>query len=424
MQVSTEHEQTRGIRMGSSLASSPFPISPSFYTEQLSNKESGETIYQCSYEKWVNGASSQCGFHDLADYSTPRTDFRAKGFLLRPDVTDGRYLTVTMTTGHTMRVQEKCQVMEVEVPPCNTSGKMPQKLMCKRDTCGMVMSYVHAQTTRDGLAVVGCHENLLVVQTLNRKQCYVPEFYFIDLASRSCIGKFSRKDCELQWYECYISPDKTRIILRPDVSASVWTSNDLVKTHAFHDMQIVMLRRFPDSGGFIITFDNRHGNGFLFRAKEKVVQLFDLDDLEVAQVSGSLNLPAAIRQMKCSASGQFLSVRCAYPAYSMEYSVNTIAVISTDKLDLLFQLDVRGPYWPVSEVINLQAFPRFSNCDSAIAVMKNGISKRVIQVHKLPATNTSLLHKCRRVILRSTLPEMLNELPLPVTLIKYLKYQM
>lgn len=51
----------------------------------------GEKVMSCSFERWLSYSSTQdCRFQDLADYATRREDFRANGFLLRPDVTDGR----------------------------------------------------------------------------------------------------------------------------------------------------------------------------------------------------------------------------------------------------------------------------------------------------------------------------------------------
>ena len=402
--------------MGITGAKHNLKVSPSVYAEKLSCKGMGEVVHECSYEKWVQGASHLCGFRDRADHFTPRTDFRAKGFLLRPDVTDGRYIAVSKESNSMFDMLRLDEVNGgshmIHIPPCNTSGKMPQKLMTKLDYRRVVMAFVQQQTTRDGVCIVGCHDNLAVIQSLDRKECYVPEFFFVDLATNTCIGKFATKDCELQWYECYISPDKSRIILRPDVSTIAWTASDCVKTHTFGDMQVMVMRKFPDSGGYVITFDNRHGNGYLFRAKEKTIQLFDLDELEVIQNSPTLTaLPAPIRQIKCSPSGEFLAVRCTFPTYSMEYETNVVGIISTNNLDCLFYVNTKGPYYGVSEVINLQVFPRFSTCDSAVAVMKNGLSKRKILIHKLPSTCTNLLHICRKVILRSVLHKDIEKLP-------------
>lgn len=78
---------------------------------------------------------------------------------------------------------------------------------------------------------------------------------------------------------------------------------------------------------------------------------------------------------------------------------------------------------PYTRLFSLQVFPRFSTCDSAVAVMKNGTSKRKVHVHKLPLLSYSLQHWCRRVIRRHVFPSDLHKLPLPSKVIKYLHYQ-
>ena len=49
-----------------------------------------------------------------------------------------------------------------------------------------------------------------------------------------------------------------------------------------------------------------------------------------------------------------------------------------------WQVEVRGAYWPVSEFINLQVFPRFSISESCLAVMKQRNCGRKVFVYKLP----------------------------------------
>ena len=46
-------------------------------------------------------------------------------------------------------------------------------------------------------------------------------------------------------------------------------------------------------------------------------------------------------------------------AYVLLRSLN---ILNAYTLDIIKQLDSRGTYWPITETINLQVFPRFSSC--------------------------------------------------------------
>lgn len=410
--------------MGHGNSKHPFRLKLQSRIEAWSRAATGGKIMSCSFERWVHqGFAGESGFHDVADYSTPRDDFRAKGFLLRPDVTDGRFISVEKIACNRLVLEEKRtgKKISVEIQPCFTSGKIPHKLA--PDHRMLVLNYVQQQTNRDGVAVVGCHGNLAVVQVLDRKSCFVPEFYFIDTQRQISLGKFASKDSELLWYECYISPDKSCILLRPDVNTHVWSPGDFIKTHTVNKIRVMIMRKFADSGGHLLTFDNRHGNRYIFRAKDKDIQLFDLHKMDVVQSNKGLALPASIRQIKSSPSGGFLAVRCAYPSYSMEFQTNTVVVILAETIGILFSVDAKGPYWPVSEVVNQQVFPRFSACETGIAVMRHKPSKRKVAVYKLPVLCASLQHFCRRTIRCYVKSREIDALPLPKKLKQYLNYE-
>ena len=408
--------------MGQQNSKSPFRLKLQSRIEAWGKAASGSRILSCSFERWVHfGSTEDCGFHDFADYSTKRDD--GNGFLLRPDVTDGRYIRVRRVGYNKITMEEKRidRKISVEIEPCFTSGTIQHKVVL--DHRFLVTNFLQQHANKDGVAVVGCHGNLAVVQVLDRNSCFVPEFYFIDMQRQISLGKFASEFSEPIWYECYISPDKSCILLRPDVNAQIWHPKEIIKTHTVNKIQIMIMRKFPDSGGHILTFDNRHSHRYMFRAKDKDIELFDFEKMCVVKSNKDMGLPASIKQIKSSPSGAFLALRCAYPSYSIEFHTNTVVVLLAETLSILFSVDVRGPYWPISEVVNQQVFPRFSACETGLAVMRNKTSKRKVAVYKLPVLCSSLQHFCRRTV-RCYVPYRdLNHLPLPDKLIHYLGYE-
>ena len=392
---------------------------PGFYTGLLDRTVPGDCIFTCSFEKWVEGVNYITGFADTADYETQHDAFSSKLFLPRPDTLDGRYLKVHKACNTRIFIEEKRlhKVYMIPIPACHTSGKIPLRSSDYRTFGGTFAQNI----VRDSVMVIGCHGNLAVVQVLDRKHCYVPEFYFVNLEEEKCVAKFHTKDSELMWYECYISPDLSRVILRANVNT--YAVNDLVKFHNLHALQVITMKKFADSGGHAIAFDNRHGHQYLFRAKDKDVQLFDFEAMDVIQSSRNLPLPAAIKQIKSSPSGDYVAVRCLHPAFSMEYQINVIGVLDAATLGLLLRIDASGCYWAASEAINIQVFPRFSSCDSAMAVMRHGPSKRRVSVYKLPIVMRSLQHLCRLTIRRLVFRQDLNQLQLPTKMVRYLNYE-
>lgn len=83
-------------------------------------------------------------------------------------------------------------------------------------------------------------------------------------------------------------------------------------------------------------------------------------------------------------------------------------------------MDVRGCYWPVSEVVNLQVFPHFSPSEATIAVMKNCSYSRKVMTYKLPICRFNLQYLCRRAILHLVSYREINKLPLPANIVNFL----
>ena len=410
------------FKMGQQKSKSLFRLKRKAHIEAWGKAASGDRLMSCSFKRWCHfGSTEDCGFDDFADYSTEREDFRREWSKVRPDVTDGRYIFVKRVEYNKITMEEKRidWKISVEIEPCFKRGFMQRQL----DSCFLVTDFYRPHVFKDDVAVIGCRGNLAVVQVLDSNFCFVPQFYFIDMQRQISLGKFATEFNEPIWYECYISPDKSSIVLRPEVNGSMYRLNEIVKAHTINNIIIMIMRDFPDSGGHVLTFDNRHGHRFMFRAKDKDIELFDFEKMCVVKSNKDMELPTSIRQIKSSPSGAFLAVRCAYPFFVFDFSTNTVVVLLVETLDILFSVDVQGPHWPIdSEVVNHQVFPRFSACETGLAVMRNKTSKRKVAVYKLPVLCSSLQHFCRRTV-RCYVPYRdLNHLPLPDKLILYLGY--
>ena len=397
--------------------------------EKLANCNPGDQLYSCTFEKWLK-KSSFFGFGSNVDYTTPRIDFLSNGLLIKPDLLDGRYLHIELETESSFRVVDKNVEKEytINIPSGGASSQVSLRhklgLWSKRRY--FPIHFILQNNHKGGLTVIGCRRNLVIAQSLDRKECQIPEFFLLDIEKCVFLEKFSHKDIDdMAWHECYISPDLTRIVLRPESSTPMpWdqVTQGSERRYNAGSHEIIFLKKFQDPFRNILTFDNRHPNQFFFRAREKDLYLLDLNTMETVSSVKGIAVPAPIRQLKSSPSGEFLALRCVYPVLSMEYQINKVAIVRTADMSLLFIVDAKGPYWPVSEVVNLQVFPRFSLCDSAFAVMRNYSSKRKVYLHKLPVMCFTLQHFCRRVILRNTSQDDINKLPLPKKVISYLNY--
>lgn len=96
--------------------------------------------------------------------------------------------------------------------------------------------------------------------------------------------------------------------------------------------------------------------------------------------------------------------------------------ITSNKTNVVIslQVDVKGCYWPVSEVVNLQVFPHFSPSEATIAVMRNCTYSRKVMTYKLPICRFNLQYLCRRAILHLVSFRDVHKLPLPANIVNFL----
>ncbi|XP_067687616.1 uncharacterized protein [Haliotis asinina] len=393
--------------------------SADFHKRILSAK-SGQLLHTCSFGKWIRHHRKICGFTGKTDFSTLREAHRRSGILVKPDTTEGRYFSVSWKSKSEIVILEKLAwwVGSVKVP------RIPVPDMEDPNW------FRHAQhnRTRKECSVVGYRNGLAVVQINCDRHFSIAKFYILDLYQKICVGHFVIMYHTRRWYECYISPNKRRIMLRPDHLTRVVVLPDS------YVIQNLTLFVGPSESPVVeavppafrihaITYNAKLGDDYVILGADQDIEIRRLPDWAMQQYVPNLNISASIHQIRSSPTGDFIAVRCVHPIHSREYSTNFVAVLSYPKLDILMRVDVRGCYWPVSEVINLQVFPRFSPSETCIAVMRNCSYKRKVFVYKLPPVQSSLQHLCRRTILQIVPLKDTEKLPLPNKLLDYLHFR-
>lgn len=376
----------------------------------------GELMQCCSYGKWVRLHKSLCGFTDFADYTTARESRQRYGVLVKPDTTDGRYFITRLKSKWEIIIAEKATMWA-------TSVKLPKVPPPITDAPNWFRQSHYNRNQRE-CSMVGYHDELAVIQIQTNRSYSTSLFYVIDLRTKKVVSHFAILYHGRRWYECYISPNKKRVLLRPDhiTRIVVLPDNYIIRNLHTNTNDKLRIETLPSIyRAHVMTFNSLAGDNAMVFASNKDIEIRSLDTWEVLRQTQNLELPADIQQIKSSDLGDFLAVRCVYPVHSKEYSTNIIAVLDYSKFSILFTVDVKGCYWPVSEVINLQVFPRFSPSEASVAVMRNCAYKRKVFTYKLPIIRRDLQHLCRRSILHLVNMKDVGKLPLPLNLIHFLK---
>lgn len=388
----------------------------SFY-QHMCNGKRGQLLHSCSYGKWTRFHHTMCGFTDRADYTTPRDSHQRYGILVKPDTTDGRYFSVSWKTNTGILLREKAMGTAYTV-------KVPRIPITNEHARHYPWFRTYRNRRYKECSVVACRDNMCILQVNSDRHVVTGKFYIMDLHKETCLGHFLVLYHTRRWYEVYISPSKTRILLRPDHLTRIVVHPDI------YVIQNLLLCKGASvlSVSHVPGFLRAHVLAFSPLLGDDAVISGQFRDIEVRTCSGdwpvrdqhmNLNLPADIQQIRSSPSGSFLAVRCVHPVHSREYFTNYVVVLSFPQVSVLMQLDARGCYWPVSEVINLQVFPRFSPSEACVAVMRNCHYKRKVFVYKLPVRLASLQELCRRTVLHLVTMQDLHKLPLPSKLLDY-----
>ncbi|CAE1166113.1 SOCS6_7 [Acanthosepion pharaonis] len=385
------------------------------YFERLFQSSSGELVWSCSYTKWVRGLKNVNGFSDKTDFCSNRDTHRRYGILVKPDNTDGQHFGVRLPS-----------IFEAVISTKNSEDVVIDGLnpFAVFNTDMTVRCWDPWPVMFKEASIIGYHDNLAVLQLNPTREDLTAIFYVLDLDRHLSLADFSIAYYLRRWYECYISPLKKRILLRPDHSTRVLVIPDnylLRKMRVHPSNNITISTVSPTLRAKVLTFNAQAGDNCIIVSWGRCLQVQHIESGESVRSVENLSLPAGIQQIRSSKSGDFLAVRCVQPVHAKEYKVNVVGVLDYRKLEVLMTIDVKGCYWPFSEVINLQVFPRFSPSEACIAVMKNLPYKRQVFTYKLPVVHLNLQYLCRRRILHLVSMDDVKKLPLPCRLIEYLQ---
>lgn len=371
---------------------------------------------QTSYNKWAKHYKNIAGFTDFADFTTCRESRKRHGVLVKPDTYDGRLLIASLKSKSelTLIEKQKWKLSTIKLPRIPLTGLEDPYWLHSR----------HNRNRRE-CSIISYHDTMAVLQMNTNRYHLSPRFYVIDVEAKQVIGHFVVFYHCKRWYECYISPNKRRLLIRPDNLTRYVSLPDNYMIENITLMpqaeKLVIMAIPPTLRAHVVTFNSLAGDDFALTAFNKEIELRSVGDWNIVRKSGSLHVPASIQQIKSSPMGDYIVVRCVHPLYNKEYRTNVVAVVSYSNFELLLKIDVRGCYWPASEVINLQVFPYFSPSEATIAVMKNHAYNRRVITQKLPIVRLNLQYLCRRTILHLVSYRDVDKLPLPAQLIDYVQ---
>ena len=189
--------------------------------------------------------------------------------------------------------------------------------------------------------MVAVHDNIVVIQVNTNRYYLSPRFYVLDLEKNEVIGHFLTFYHCRRWYECYISPNKKLILIRPDNMTRIVSlpdncllENVTMKKSLPEEVRVIP----PTLRGHVMCFNSLAGDDMLLLAFHTTIEITNIPTWTTIRSVQNLELPAAIQQIKSSPLGDFVAVRCVQPVHSKEYHVNVIAVLDYHTFNILLKV--------------------------------------------------------------------------------------
>ncbi|CAL1536216.1 unnamed protein product [Lymnaea stagnalis] len=381
----------------------------------LTSSATCDELMSCSFGSWCRDHRFICGFSDQADYTSNRQPLlQLNGSLNKPDTMEGRFFRCGF------KIRNELMIFEKEALRCLT-------VQLPRETTPEMTAYFHRHRPRRRrrsirtARVVAYHDGTIIVQLNSDRHPPFTKFFIINLEQQKCCGQFILYNSLRRWYEVYISPSSTHIVLRPDVryqfQANINYHIQVIKSYTSMPPVIIskMAVLLPHHS---FTYNKQLGDEDIIAAGNRSIKIYKTSDWSVTSQYILPISDATIQQIRSSPTGDYLAVRYTFPANG--YCYNHILILHYPDFSEIMHVDIRGTYWPVSELINVQVFPRFSLSESCFAVIKQRNYGRKVFIYKLPTELRSLQDLCRRAILHLVTPRDISKLPLPSTVQKYL----
>ncbi|KAK3761464.1 hypothetical protein RRG08_045691 [Elysia crispata] len=387
-----------------------------FYST-VKSSPAGAELLSCSFGTWCKHQRNVCGFSDRADYTSNRQPLlKLNGSPTRADTTEGRYFQCHFKAKQELAVYEKesLKSFTVHLP----RAVSPELIEFMRNNRRPGRRRRSIRTIR----VVAYHDKFMVVQVNCDQHRLFAKMYMINLELKTCQGHFVVCHGMRRWYEVYISPSSACLLLRPDVryqfqAAPAFTVQNITWYPPQDDISVKGIPSTLAQHRF--TFNAKLGDGHVIAAAHRNILVFKLEDWSVVANHSLMVHFAIVRQVRSSPTGDYLAIRYTFPADGCSF--NHILILHYPEFTKAMQVDVRGAYWPVSDLVNLQVFPRFSLSESCLAVMKQHSYSRRVFVYKLPSAGLqSLRQLCRQAILHLVHSKDVVQLPLPHSLQRFL----
>ncbi|CAD5122806.1 DgyrCDS11212 [Dimorphilus gyrociliatus] len=233
-------------------------------------------------------------------------------------------------------------------------------------------------------------------------------------------------------YFALISPNCKTVIISP----IKYSYNTLMKTEAelepltkFDEGIVYIFKEIDkpkDSNEeyFVIyAYDNRFSNDVVYRCRNNVVQCFDYESNlvlnEVTVKDDALEKGGRVRQIVSSTTGYYVAVKLLDETQGA--IINKVIIFCAYDLNPIYTTNCSGPHYYVSDYLNLNVFPAFSECDSFFSVLVHCVADRHVYIHKLPNILMSLKSICRRIIMQRIRMSNVYDLDVPPAIINFLK---
>lgn len=173
----------------------------------------------------------------------------------------------------------------------------------------------------------------------------------------------------------------------------------------------------------IYAFDHRFPTNVIYRCRNNIIQCYDYGSNivlnETVVTDDALEKGGRIRQIVSSTTGCYVAVKLLDETQGS--IVNKVMIFCACDLTPIYTTNCSGPHYYVSDYLNLNVFPAFSECDSFFSVLVHCIADRHVYIHKLPNVLMSLKSLCRRNIMQRIRMSNVYKLILPPTIISFLK---